>query len=64
MESAIRYVARRRPEPDLVDRWGLFALATGCWLDVHFATEAEAASAIAILQNTTPSPDRPRRPSY
>lgn len=61
MDSEIRYVTRHRLEPDLAGRWGVFAVATGTWLDVHFATEVEAASAIAILQNTLPVP-APRRP--
>lgn len=61
MVSQSNFVARARPEVDLANRWGVYSILSGRWIDMHFASEVDANAAISILDHTK-VPTHLRRP--
>ncbi len=49
-------VAVHRPERELATRWGIYSSQEKKWIDVFFASKAEAETAIAVLNRAGASP--------
>ena len=61
--DVMMYEVRKRGENGFVDRWGIYDLRGGAWVEIHFATKIEAEQAVALLTNIKPTLGK-KKPRY